>query len=206
MLTKFYRYQKQMEMLPPEALEKALQEKQDKKVAALSQELKKLLKSLEKPKRPLSGYLLYVEAQRPKLASGISPTVAIKQFSRQWNDLSVGQKAPFEAKKDLLKTEYDRAMKIWNAKMVKEGKMEQVNILQEKLSSLKNPKEVDALAKPKRSPSAFLLFQEESLKKNTFANLTGAKRREKISSKWQSMSQEKKGSYELRYPFIKRDD
>ena len=97
MLSKCHRYQKQMEMLPPEALEKQMQEKQDKKVAALSQELKKLLKSLEKPKRPLSGYLLYVEAQRPKLASGISPTVAIKQFSRQWNDLTVGQKAPFEA-------------------------------------------------------------------------------------------------------------
>ena len=190
-----------MEMLPPEAVEKALQEKQDKKVAAVTQELKKLLKSLEKPKRPLSGYLLYVEAQRPKLPSGISPTAAIKQFSREWNALPVDKKAPFEAKKDLLKTEYEKAMKIWNAKMVKEGKMEQVNALQEKLSFLKNPSEqADPLTKPKRSPSALLLFKEECLKRNTFANLTGAERREKISSKWQSMSEEKRGPYELRYP------
>jgi len=198
------KYQKQMEMLPPEAVEKALQEKQDKKVAAVSQELKKLLKSLEKPKRPLSGYLLYVEAQRPKLPSGVSPTAAIKRFSSEWNALPVDKKAPFEAKKDLLKTEYEKAMKIWNAKMVKEGKMEQVNVLQEKLSSLKNPSEkADPLAKPKRSPSALLLFKEECLKRNTFANLTGAERREKISSKWQSMSEEKRGPYEQRSSELK---
>jgi len=192
------KYQKQMDLLPPEAVERAIQEKQDKKVAAASQELKKLLKSLEKPKRPASGYLLYIEAQRPKLPKGLSAAAAMKQLATEWNAMPENKKAPFEAKKDLLKTEYERAMKIWNAKMVREGKMEEVNVLQEKLSALKNPEKVDPLAKPKKSPSAFLLFKEECKKVPACANLKGAEKMKWISSKWEKMSELKRGPYELR--------
>lgn len=190
------KYQKQMALLPPEAMEKAMQEKQDKKVAATSQELKKLLKSLEKPTKPVSGYLLFVEAQRPKLPKGLSPTAAIKRLATEWNALPEAKKAPFEAKRDLMKTEHEKAMKIWNAKMEREGKMEQVNDLQEKLSALKNP--VDPLAKPKRSPSAFLLFQQECKTVPACANLKGAEKSKWVSSKWEKMSELKRGPYELR--------
>ena len=198
MLTKWNRYQKQMNLLPPEAVEKVIQAKQDKKVAAASQELKKLLKSLEKPKKPASGYLLYIEAQRPKLPKGLSPSAAIKQLANEWNALPENQKAHFEAKKDLLKADYEKAMKIWNAKMVKEGKMEQVNYLQEKLSALKNPEKVDPLAKPKKSPNAFLLFKEECKKVPACANLKGVEKTKWISSKWEKMSELKRAPYELR--------
>jgi len=190
------KYQKQMALVPPEAMEKAMQEKQDKKVAATSQELKKLLKSLEKPTKPVSGYLLFVEAQRPKLPKGLSPTAAIKRLATEWNALPEAKKAPFEAKRDLMKTEHEKAMKIWNAKMEREGKMEQVNDLQEKLSALKNP--VDPLAKPKRSPSAFLLFQQECKTVPACANLKGAEKSKWVSSKWEKMSELKRGPYELR--------
>ena len=187
-----------MNLLPPEAVEKVIQAKQDKKVAAASQELKKLLKSLEKPKKPASGYLLYIEAQRPKLPKGLSPSAAIKQLANEWNALPENQKAHFEAKKDLLKADYEKAMKIWNAKMVKEGKMEQVNYLQEKLSALKNPEKVDPLAKPKKSPNAFLLFKEECKKVPACANLKGIEKTKWISSKWEKMSELKRAPYELR--------
>ena len=201
MLTKYLqRYQKQMALVPPEAMEKAMQEKQDKKVAATSQELKKLLKSLEKPTKPVSGYLLFVEAQRPKLPKGLSPTAAIKRLATEWNALPEAKKAPFEAKRDLMKTEHEKAMKIWNAKMEREGKMEQVNLLQEKLSALKNPEKVDPLAKPKRSPSAFLIFQQECKTIPACANLKGAEKSKWVSSKWEKMSELKRGPYELRYP------
>jgi len=189
-------YKKQMALVPPEAMEKAMQEKQDKKVAATSLELKKLLKSLEKPTKPVSGYLLFVEAQRPKLPKGLSPTAAIKRLATEWNALPEAKKAPFEAKRDLMKTEHEKAIKIWNAKMEREGKMEQVNDLQEKLSALKNP--VDPLAKPKRSPSAFLLFQQECKTIPACANLKGAEKSKWVSSKWEKMSELKRGPYELR--------
>jgi len=192
------KYQKQMALVPPEAMEKAMQEKQDKKVAATSQELKKLLKSLEKPTKPVSGYLLFVEAQRPKLPKGLSPTAAIKRLATEWNALPEAKKAPFEAKRDLMKTEHEKAMKIWNAKMEREGKMEQVNLLQEKLSALKNPEKVDPLAKPKRSPSAFLIFQQECKTIPACANLKGAEKSKWVSSKWEKMSELKRGPYELR--------
>jgi len=192
------KYQKQMALLPPEAMEKAMQEKQDKKVAATSRELKKLLTSLDKPKKPLSGYLLFVEAQRPKLPKGLSSTAAIHRIATEWRALPEAKKAPFEAKRDLLKAEHEKAMKTWTAKMEREGKMEQVNVLQEKLSALKNPEKVDPLAKPKRSPSAFLLFQQECKTAPAYAKLQGAERSKWVSSKWEKMSPLKKGPFELR--------
>jgi len=192
------KYQNKMALLPPEAMEKAMQEKQDKKVAATSQELKKLLKSLEKPKKPASGFFLFAETQRPKLPKGLSPTEAMKRLATEWNALPEAKKAPFEAKNDLLKTEHEKAMKIWNAKMEREGKMEQVNVLQEKLSALKNPEKVDPLAKPKRPASAFQLFQQECMTVPACANLKGAERSKWVSSKWEKMSALKRGPYELR--------
>jgi hypothetical protein len=192
------KYQKQMSLLPPEAMEKAMQEKQDKKVAAASQELKKLLKSLDKPKKPVNDYFLFAEAQRPKLPKGLSPTAAIKRLATEWNALPEAQKAPFEAKRALLKTEHEKAMKIWNTKMEWDGKMEQVSVLQEKLSALKKVEKVDPLAKPKRSPSAILLFQMECKTVPACANLKGAERSKWVTSKWEKMSALKRGPYELR--------
>jgi len=192
------KYQKQMSLLPPEAIEKALQEKQDKKVAATSQELKKLLSSLGKPKKPSSAYLLFVEAQRSNLPKGLPPTEAVKRLAAEWNALPEFKKAPYEAKRVLLKTEHEKAMKVWNAKMEREGKVAQVNALQEKLSALKNPEKVDPLAKPKRSPTAFQLFSQECKTVPACANLKGAERSKWVSSKWEKMSDLKRGSYELR--------
>jgi len=202
MLSKFeaekVKYQKQMSLLPPEAMEKVMQEKQDKKVAATSQELKKLLNSLGKPKRPSSSYLLFVEEQRPKLPKGLSPTEAIKRLAAEWNAMPENKKAPFEAKSVLLKNKHETAMKMWNAKMEREGKVAQVNALQEKLSALKNPEKVDPLAKPKRSPSAFQLFNQECKTIPACANLKGAEKSKWVSSKWEKMSELKRGPYELR--------
>ena len=192
------RYQKQMDMLPHETIETVVKEKQEKKIAAASQELKKLLRRMEKPKKPMSGYLLFIEEQRPKLPGGLSPTAAVKLLSSQWNALPAEKKAPFESKHALLKEEHEKAMKTWSSKMVREGKAEQVNVLREKLSSFKNPDKTDPLAKPKRSPSAFRLFQVECMKVPAFAKLSGVERRERISSKWQSMSEAKREPYELR--------
>ena len=63
---------------------------------------------------------------------------------------------------------------------------------------VKLPEKVDPLAKPKRAPSAFLLFKQECKQVPACANLKGAERREWVSSKWEKMSALKKGPYELR--------
>ena len=78
--------------------------------------------------------------------------------------------------------------------------MEQVNILRERLSSLKNPASKDPLDnKPKRSPSAFLLFQGECLKVPAIARLPGGERRKEVSARWQKLSEGKRLPYEQRY-------
>ena len=63
---------------------------------------------------------------------------------------------------------------------------------------VKLPEKTDPLAKPKRAPSAFLLFQQECKQVPACANLKGAERRQWISSKWEKMSALKRGPYELR--------
>ena len=63
---------------------------------------------------------------------------------------------------------------------------------------VKMPEKTDPLAKPKRAPSAFLLFQQECKQVPACANLKGAEKREWVSSKWEKMSALKKGPYELR--------
>ena len=195
-----------MDQLPEETVEKLLLEKQSKKIAATALELKKLLKSLEKPKRPLSSYFLFAEEQRTKIPSGTPATEVARRLSQEWSSLPAAKKLAFEEKNKTLLAEYQRAIKRWEARMEKAGKMEQVNILRERLSSLKNPASKDPLDnKPKRSPSAFLLFQGECLKVPAIASLPGGERRKEVSARWQKLSEGKRLPYEQRYLALQKN-
>ena len=100
-----------MEQLPEETVEKLLLEKQSKKIAATALELKKLLKSLEKPKRPLSSYFLFAEEQRTKIPSGTPATEVARRLAQEWSSLPAAKKLAFEEKNKTLLAEYQRSMK-----------------------------------------------------------------------------------------------
>merc|ERR1711879_1080037 len=66
-------------------------------------------KDPHRPSRPASGYLLFVNAERPSLMkSGLSVTEVAKAASKKWNDMSDGDKEKWNKKSAALKSKYDK--------------------------------------------------------------------------------------------------
>jgi len=138
------KYQKLMDKVPEEVKEKAKAEKRQKKAIASGRsaaaELKDMLESLGKPKRPLSGYMLFSKDRRARMTaseSQKSPPDLIKMFAAEWKGLSEAQKQPYLDKYEKLKAEHDRVMEKWTEKMSREGKMAGILAAQARVADLK---------------------------------------------------------------------
>merc|ERR550539_849556 len=66
-------------------------------------------KDPNRPTRPASGYLLFVNAERPSLMkSGLSVTEVAKAASKKWNKMSDGDKEKWNKKSAALKSKYEK--------------------------------------------------------------------------------------------------
>lgn len=68
----------------------------------------------EKPKKPISGFFLFLDGYRKKNAS-LKPTEASKLAAAIWKDMGKEQKKPYEAQYAEEKVKYDEAMKLYKA-------------------------------------------------------------------------------------------
>merc|ERR1719229_1085828 len=64
-------------------------------------------KDTNRPKRPASGYLLFVNAERPSLMKqGLSVTEVASKAAKMWKKMSSGDKEKWEKKNASLKSKY----------------------------------------------------------------------------------------------------
>merc|ERR1719510_1860907 len=66
-------------------------------------------KDPNRPSRPASAYLLFVNAERPSLMkAGMSVTEVATAASKKWNSMSEGEKEKWNKKSAALKSKYDK--------------------------------------------------------------------------------------------------
>jgi len=138
------KFQKLMDKVPEEVKEKAKEEKRQKKAFTSGRnaaaELKAMLERLGKPKRPLTGYMLFSKDRRARMTASElqkSPPDIIRMLGAEWKGLPEAQKQPYNDKYEKLKAEHDRVMEKWTEKMVREGKMSGILAAQARVADLK---------------------------------------------------------------------
>merc|ERR1719436_560100 len=101
-------------------------------------------KDPNRPTRPASGYLLFVNAERPALMKkGMNVAEVAKTASKKWNSMSEGEKEKWNKKAGVLKSKYEKEI----ASYEKSGKHKSYMAEKEKYNEERD-------AKRKRSASA----------------------------------------------------
>ena len=130
-----------MEMVSEEVKEVSREEKRLKKKVkqwgAAHLELKKLLKKLDKPSKPANSFILYCTEQ------GWEGRRMFDGMASEWRRMGDEEKNKYVEQSRLLKEEYELEMKMWKEGMWREGWMEEVINLQQRVGQLK--KEANAL-------------------------------------------------------------
>ncbi|KFQ75328.1 hypothetical protein N337_12971, partial [Phoenicopterus ruber ruber] len=123
--TDWQRYEEQLaaykaQLTPAQA--EALKEERRKRLAKRrSFRAKRELTVLGKPKRPRSGFNIFV-SENFQESEGISPAAKLKQLFDAWRKLSSSQKQPYLQLAEDDKVRYENEMKSWEAKMVELGR------------------------------------------------------------------------------------
>ena len=120
-------YMAEMTEVPQEQL------KASKSVKSAKRGLKKLLTAHDKPKRPLSSYLLYSEERRPSLSTTLSPSEKVKLMAEEWRQASKQTKAVYENKYIKLVAKYKEDLDQWSMKMDEEGVNKEISMAKKRL-------------------------------------------------------------------------
>ncbi|NXE12899.1 TFAM factor, partial [Lophotis ruficrista] len=100
----------------------ALKEERKKRLAKRrSFKKKRELTVLGKPKRPRTGFNIFV-SENFQESEGISPVAKMKQLFDAWQKLSNSQKQPYLQLAEDDKVRYENEMKSWESKMVELGR------------------------------------------------------------------------------------
>merc|ERR1719229_481484 len=144
-------------------------------------------KDTNRPKRPASGYLLFVNAERPDLMKkGLSVTEVASKAAKMWKQLSSGDRERYEKKAASLKSKYAKEVAAYE----KSGKYKQY--MKEKEAF-----EADRKAKRKASSSAGPPKKKARVPKASKSRSRTARRRASVpkgSSKNRSASTSKSRS------------
>ena len=123
-------YKRKMEEVPKEMLSERKSAKKNKvdgkELRKAKKEKKDLLDSLNKPKRPLSSYMLYTMDRRPQLPSDMSSTDKVKKMGMEWKEANKQLKDFYENKYAELSKNYEKDLEMWNAKMHRDGKLVEI--------------------------------------------------------------------------------
>ncbi|KAM9273628.1 transcription factor A, mitochondrial [Morus bassanus] len=123
--TDWQRYEEQLaaykaQLTPAQAA--ALKEERRKQLAKRrSFKAKRELTVLGKPKRPRSGFNIFV-SENFQESEGLSPVAKLKQLFDVWQKLSSSQKQPYLQLAEDDKVRYENEMKSWEGKMVELGR------------------------------------------------------------------------------------
>ncbi|NXC51319.1 TFAM factor, partial [Penelope pileata] len=111
----------------------ALKEERRRRLAKRrSFRIKRELTVLGKPKRPRSGFNIFV-SENFQQSKGTSPTAKLKQLFETWRNLSSSQKQPYLQLAQDDKIRYENEMKSWEAKMAELGREDLIRTKEQRL-------------------------------------------------------------------------
>lgn len=117
---------KYLSQLTDEQKDEIRQTRVEKGEEKAKREHRKRVKDLGKPKRPLNGFLLYCQDQKPKNLTRDENRSQIKSLSEQWSKLSEAQKEPYQRRSADAVAKYREDMLKWEEKMIAEDNMDVV--------------------------------------------------------------------------------
>uniref|UniRef100_A0A1Q3F5F9 Putative transcription factor a mitochondrial n=1 Tax=Culex tarsalis TaxID=7177 RepID=A0A1Q3F5F9_CULTA len=117
---------KYLSQLTDEQKEEIRQNRVEKSEVKAKREHRKRVKELGKPKRPLNGFLLYCQDQKPKNLNREENRSQIKSLSEQWSKLSEAQKEPYQRRAVDAVAKYREDMLKWEEKMIAQDNMDVV--------------------------------------------------------------------------------
>lgn len=119
------------------------------------------------PKRPLNGFMRYVQQQKPIVTSqnpDIKSVDAIRKIAHQWKIMSPEQKQPFEEAfvkaKEQFKVDLERYKAQLTPAQVQQEALEKRQKLV-KRKAIRKKRELNSLGKPKRPRTSFNIFMSE---------------------------------------------
>jgi len=111
--------------------------------------------ALVQPKRPSSSYMLWLNANRAKITKSLGKDAGVtdvaKEGGKQWNAVAAGTKNKYTTEADKLKKTYEKDL----AAFIKAGG-------ELKARKSKKEKKVKDPNRPKRAPSAYMLWLTDS--------------------------------------------
>uniref|UniRef100_A0A914C527 HMG box domain-containing protein n=1 Tax=Acrobeloides nanus TaxID=290746 RepID=A0A914C527_9BILA len=81
----------------------------------------KKIKELGKPKQPANAYALYVQEIAKGAKSVDEAKISTKKAAQGWNAMNARERAPYVAKFETLRQQYEAELKAWESKMLKTG-------------------------------------------------------------------------------------
>jgi len=123
-------FKKKMEKVPQDKLDeiqaekKAMREEKAEKKAKT--EMKALLVSYNKPKRPSNAFLLYSKDRLAELPDNMKHVDKVARMGAEWRKATKTKKDYYEEKQAKLTKKYEKDLAEWSIKMYKQGKMEHI--------------------------------------------------------------------------------
>ncbi|XP_005950307.2 transcription factor A, mitochondrial [Haplochromis burtoni] len=119
------------------------------------------------PKRPLNGYMRYVQQQKPLMARQnpeIKAVDLIKTIAQQWRSLSPEQKQPFQEASLRAREQFKVDLERYQAQLTPAQLQQQAQEKRQrraKRKAIRKKRELTNLGKPKRPRSPFNIFMSE---------------------------------------------
>jgi len=134
--------------VPQNILDKVKEEKDLKKSNRLNRatskvkteaekELKSLLEKLNKPKKPMSSYLMFCMDRRPHLPPQLKSNEIIAHLAKEWNQASPTIKENYNKEHAKLAAKYEEELEKWSMQMHSQGRTEEITRAEMKLAQAK---------------------------------------------------------------------
>ena len=129
----------------------------------------------DRPKKPMTAFLLYLEEYRPSIVEKLRPEAKVrgmisKTAGEQWRNLAAEIKAPYEQKAAAAKAKYNAALKSFKqtgGKVVRKRKADK---------DAKSKKDKDALKKPSGGGYGVFFFRARAVRRAGTGGRAGLQR------------------------------
>ena len=150
-------------------------------------------KDANAPKRPLSAYIIYCQEQREMLKKknpDLKATELTSQLGNMWKSLSDDKKKQYMTKHEKERERYQREMKDYSPPQREE---------EDKKSKRKSKKDVSS-SRPKRAPSAYIIFCQDKRAEVKEENPSFGPKEitSKLGELWRELDVETKAQYSRR--------
>ncbi|KAL2083186.1 hypothetical protein ACEWY4_020959 [Coilia grayii] len=144
------------------------------------------------PKRPLTGYMRFVQEQRPQVIRqhpDVKAMEVIKKVAERWRLLTPEQKRPFEQAALADRNQYKVTLERYKAQLTpaqSEALIEEQRQRRAKRKAIKKKRELTSLGKPKRPRLPFNIFMSEHFEEAR--GVTVSAKLKSLQDDWRNLS------------------